>query len=64
MIEETLCPVCKSKMVSRLNKKTNERFWGCPMFPQCKGTRDNQGRSKQDIEKEREEEEMEDYDTI
>lgn len=33
------------------------RFWGCKNFPQCKGTRDSEGRSKNDRQREREEEE-------
>lgn len=49
MIEETLCPDCGGKMVSRTGKYGV--FWGCVKFPECKGTRDNQGRSKVDREK-------------
>lgn len=45
-IEETRCPICGGPMVSRLNKATNQRFWGCKAYPQCKGTRDTDGRSK------------------
>ena len=48
MIEETLCPLCNGKMISRVNSKTGSRFWGCADFPVCKGTRDSMGRSKQD----------------
>ena len=47
-IEETLCPECNGKMVSRTGKFGV--FWGCINFPNCKGTRDNQGRSKADRE--------------
>lgn len=32
------CPECGEEMVKRRNSKTGERFWGCPMFPQCDGT--------------------------
>ncbi len=32
-------------MVSRLNTKTGQRFWGCAQFPECRGTRDTDGRS-------------------
>lgn len=46
-IEETLCPYCNAKMVSR-KSKTGSRFWGCPNFPQCRGTRDVDGKSKDD----------------
>ncbi len=45
-IEETLCPDCNSKMISRTGKFGV--FWGCSKFPDCKGTRDSQGRSKAD----------------
>lgn len=30
-------------MVSRLNKSSNQRFWGCAKFPTCKGTRNTDG---------------------
>lgn len=46
-MEETLCPTCNSKMISRKNKE-GSRFWGCSNFPNCKGTRDSEGRSKED----------------
>ena len=44
MIEETLCPECNAKMVSRKSKE-GRRFWGCPNFPHCRGTRDVDGKS-------------------
>jgi restriction system protein len=41
-IIEMSCPVCQSPMVKRTAKqgpnKGNE-FWGCPKYPQCRGTR-------------------------
>ena len=43
-MEETLCPECKTKMVPRNGQYG--KFWGCPRFPKCKGTRDSMGRSK------------------
>jgi len=49
MIEETLCPDCNSKMISRKGKYGV--FWGCSKYPECKGTRDSMGRSKADREK-------------
>lgn len=49
-IEETLCPDCGGKMVSRVNSHTQQRFWGCANFPVCKGTRDTDGQSKKDRE--------------
>ena len=45
MIEETLCPECDAKMVSRKNKE-GRRFWGCSNFPHCRGTRDIDGKSR------------------
>jgi ssDNA-binding Zn-finger/Zn-ribbon topoisomerase 1 len=47
--DEVLCPNCNGKMISR--KGQYGVFWGCASFPECKGTRDNQGRSKADREK-------------
>ena len=44
--DEVLCPDCGGKMISRKGKFGV--FWGCKNYPQCKGTRDNQGRSKDD----------------
>lgn len=52
-MDENLCPECSSKMVSRKRKSDGVRFWGCSRFPQCKGTRDSDGRSRQDRERER-----------
>lgn len=45
-IEETLCPECGKRMVSRINNETKQRFWGCPDYPNCTGTRDTDGNSK------------------
>lgn len=36
-----VCPVCNSTMVKRVAKKgtyIGKEFWGCSMFPKCKGT--------------------------
>lgn len=43
------CPNCGGEMISRSGKYGV--FWGCKSFPNCKGTRDSQGRSKADREK-------------
>ncbi len=32
------CPWCHSEMVQR-TAKTGNKFWGCPKYPQCRGTR-------------------------
>ncbi len=39
MSGELECPECGEDMVIRKNRKTGERFYGCPMYPQCDGTR-------------------------
>lgn len=43
--ENVTCPECGEPMVSRANKATGQRFWGCSNFPTCKGTRDTDGES-------------------
>ena len=48
VIEETTCPKCGGKMVSR--KSSYGVFWGCADFPRCDGTRDSFGRTKQERE--------------
>lgn len=38
-----LCPRCSSPMEQRTAKKgptAGTRFWGCPSFPSCRGTRE------------------------
>lgn len=47
--ENVKCPECNGPMVSRLNKKNNSRFWGCADFPNCRGTRNVDGDSKEEI---------------
>lgn len=34
-----LCPKCRSKMVLRTSRNTQDDFWGCGQYPSCKGTR-------------------------
>jgi len=53
--ENIKCPECKGPMSSRKGK--NGMFWGCNMYPVCKGTRDSNGESKRDKERE-----VDDYD--
>lgn len=43
------CPNCNAHMVSR--KSARGIFWGCSNFPNCKGTRDVMGESKQERER-------------
>lgn len=33
------CPDCGSAMLLRKNKRNSESFWGCSVFPACRGTR-------------------------
>lgn len=47
-IENIKCPQCGGPMVSRANKKTGQRFWGCRAYPECTGTRDTDGESNRD----------------
>ena len=47
--ESVKCPECNGKMISRTGKFGV--FWGCKDYPDCKGTRDSQGRSKADRDK-------------
>ena len=38
--ESPECPECGEDMVKRRNKQTGDEFWGCPLYPQCDGTRE------------------------
>jgi len=58
--ENVKCPKCDGEMVSRTGKFGV--FWGCKDYPNCKGTRDSQGRSKADRAAERESKEESDID--
>jgi len=49
--EDVKCPDCGGAMISRKGKFGI--FWGCKMYPDCKGTRDSMGRSKVDRDNER-----------
>lgn len=57
--ENVKCPECGSDMISR--KGTYGVFWGCKRYPNCRGTRDSQGRSKaeQRADRERDNQEVE-----
>ncbi len=46
MLENLVCPECGGRMVSRTNKATGQRFWGCGNYPTCKGTRNTDGEAK------------------
>ncbi len=33
------CPRCGAQMVLRTSRKDGSQFWGCPKYPDCRGTR-------------------------
>ena len=37
------CPICSSKLITRVVRKTKEKFLGCTQYPECKGTRNTDG---------------------
>lgn len=43
MIENVKCPKCGGRMISRVQRATGERFWGCADYPKCNGTRNTDG---------------------
>lgn len=49
-VQELKCPICQAKMISRTNRQSGNKFWGCSKFPQCKGTRDEMGLSREERE--------------
>lgn len=49
--EEVKCPECGGEMISRKGKFGV--FWGCKKYPECKGTRDNMGRSRDERDAEK-----------
>ena len=59
MIEEVICPDCGGAMVSRANRRTGQRFWGCGNYPACKGTRNTDGDARYDSEPSPEQDEEE-----
>ncbi len=44
-----LCPRCKEPMVERTNGRTGEPFFGCSQYPDCEGTRDENGECDEEI---------------
>ena len=49
--EEVLCPDCNGEMISRKGKYGV--FWGCKRYPDCRRTRDSEGKSKADRAREK-----------
>jgi ssDNA-binding Zn-finger/Zn-ribbon topoisomerase 1 len=50
--ENLKCPLCQGDMVSR--KGPYGSFWGCKKYPECKGTRDSEGLSREERRQEKE----------
>jgi hypothetical protein len=44
------CPDCGAEMALRTNRTNGNKFWGCKKYPNCKGTRDENGLSKAERE--------------
>lgn len=47
------CPDCGGAMKERANRQTGQKFYGCVKYPDCKGTRDSDGLSREDREERR-----------
>lgn len=41
--QNVTCPECGGPMLSRANRSSGQRFWGCNDYPQCRGTRNTDG---------------------
>jgi ssDNA-binding Zn-finger/Zn-ribbon topoisomerase 1 len=39
MVKSPTCPLCKSTLVVRTNRNTQEEFYGCSSFPKCRYTK-------------------------
>lgn len=48
-----LCPDCAGEMAQRTNRTNGNKFWGCKKYPLCRGTRDENGLSKEEREAKR-----------
>ena len=44
------CPDCDSIMALRTNRQSGSKFWGCTKYPKCRGTRDENGLSREERE--------------
>lgn len=53
--ENLTCPECGLEMVRRTNKY-GKSFWGCRDYPNCKGTRNVDGDSRDEVDNLREDE--------
>lgn len=48
-----LCPDCNAEMALRTNRQNGNKFWGCKKYPNCRGTRDENGLSKAEREEQK-----------
>ncbi len=48
--EDYKCPDCGSAMKERRNRQNGNKFYGCTKYPECRGTRDENGLSRQERE--------------
>lgn len=48
--EDYKCPDCGSAMKERTNRQNGNKFYGCTKYPECRGTRDENGLSRQERE--------------
>jgi hypothetical protein len=48
--DEYKCPDCLSPMKMRTNRQNGNKFYGCIKYPDCRGTRDENGLSRAERE--------------
>lgn len=48
-----MCPDCGGEMAIRTNRQNGNKFWGCKKYPNCRGTRDENGLSKAEREEQK-----------
>jgi len=48
--DEYKCPDCLSPMKQRTNRQNGNKFYGCIKYPDCRGTRDENGLSRAERE--------------
>ena len=51
--QDYLCPDCGSAMKVRTNRQNGNKFYGCTKYPECKGTRDENGLSRAEREEQK-----------
>lgn len=48
--EDYKCPECGAPMKERTNRQNGNKFYGCTQYPECRGTRDENGLSRAERE--------------